>query len=536
MKMANKKIRYLTTKMLLLVLIVLLPLNLILIYSTQKIFRAAEEQVDLTVQNLTEVYMNRLDMDIQQIDYYLYKNNSENTDFITLRETEDEITYINTKQKVFQEMTKEMMITSNVESYFVYVGKWDDYVISTTPTIKRQDLLSVLEQDMQPLSWRIVKLNEGTYLYKIIKLRDAYYGAFIDLEKIIDEISTSLNYESSEINFVSNDPVSKKEGYLLTATESERANIELTIQISTREIFKNLSYWEKGQMVIAILLLSLIPIMYFVIQKWMLIPLKQLNSAHRELEIGNEDYRIAKEPSSVEFQEAFFSFNKMANNIHSLKLEKIEKELLEKKLMLNNLQLQIRPHFLMNTFNLIFNLASEGKDEGIKELVLYLSAYFRHIYANGDELVVFSKETELIEGYIQAAKIRYSDKVEISYHIDPDVYLVGVPPLLIHNFIENIVNHGMKGQQVIHIMLSAEYYDGQVVFMISDDGNGMSQELVGSINEEKYFVDNDRTHLGILNSAMRLKHFYGSAASIQVESELGSGTVFTISFPYALEV
>ena len=86
----------------------------------------------------------------------------------------------------------------------------------------------------------------------------------------------------------------------------------------------------------------------------------------------------------------------------------------------------------------------------------------------------------------------------------------------------------------MHIMLCAEYNDRMVTFQISDNGVGMEEDVVAKMNSSQWVHENS-THVGIANSIRRLQYSYGEMAQFQVESELGEGTVFTISFPYNLE-
>ena len=221
----------------------------------------------------------------------------------------------------------------------------------------------------------------------------------------------------------------------------------------------------------------------------------------------------------------------MSNNIYSLRLHNMKQELEKNRLQLNNLQLQIRPHFLLNMFKIIYNFTMDGNVDDIREVVLYLSDYFRGIFQHGNDLEYFSKEMMLIEEYIKVAKIRYQGFVEFSSQIDPDVYEIKIPPLLIHNFIENIISHAMIPGKTVHIMMSAEYADGIVTFVIGDDGSGMTVEEVERVNGEHFWESDERVHVGLKNSLERIRFFYGTDAEIYVESVVDEGTVFTVSFP-----
>lgn len=534
----DKKVkRHLTSKILMISIVFILPLNLIFFWAVQRSISKVGQQIRLSLQNVTDVYMDALDKDMERVDYYLYSSYISNTNFITLLNTKDELQYQNAKYSCIRNMQDEISLSLNCEVLFYYHGKRDEYIMSCGEGGKKEKFCGFLQDNLETaMEWVIAEVKEETYLVRITKVGNVYYGAFINLDDFVRSVTAAVNYESVSVSMEKKQETAGKENNVIVASqESSRADARLCVKVTTKEIVRMLSVWEWGMAIMAILSIGMIPLLYMVMKKWVLSPLNELNYAHHELEIGNEEYRIEKDGNSLEFLEAYRSFNEMADNIYSLKLENMEKKLAAQQLALDNLQLQIRPHFLLNTFNLIYSLASEEDVDNVKELVIYLSGYFRHIFRSGKELELFQKELTLIEGYMKAAKLRYPGMLDISYQIDPDVCLVRVPPLLIHNFIENVVKHALVKDRVIYIMLTTEYSDGEVNFVISDNGAGMEDEKVKMINEEKYTQNGSGTFVGLRNAAMRLKYFYGDAANIRVESELHYGTVFTVTFPYNLE-
>ena len=533
----DKKIRrHLTSKILIIITVFILPLNLIFFMTVQRSIEKVEQQIRLSLQNVADVYMDSLDKDMKRVEYYLYSSYISNTDFVTLLNTKDELQYQNAKYRCIRDMQDEISLSLNCEILFYYHGRRDEYIMSCGEGGKKEIFCRFLRENMENTKeWGIFDVNADTYLVRMNKVGNVYYGAFINLDDFVRTVSAAVNYESVSVSMEKKQETKERESAIAAFQESSRADARLCVVVTTKEIVRMLSVWEWGMTVMAILSIGMIPLLYMVMKKWVLSPLKELNLAHHELEVGNEGYRIEKEGNSLEFLEVYRSFNEMADNIYSLKLENMEKKLAAKQLALTNLQLQIRPHFLFKTFNLIYNLASEKDVENIKELVLYLSGYFRHIFHSGKELELFQKELTLIEGYMKAAKLRYPGMLDISYQIDPEVCLVRVPPLLIHNFIENVVKHALIKGRIIHIMLTAEYTSGEVNFLISDNGAGMEAEKVRMINEGQFMENEERIFVGLRNAAMRLRYFYGETASIRVESELDYGTVFSVTFPYDLE-
>ena len=210
------------------------------------------------------------------------------------------------------------------------------------------------------------------------RINQLFCGAFIRLEDRLEEVRDSVNFENCQVYFAEEDP-GEDPDYLTVTKAGARADASLVIRVDRDMISRELGLWEKGLIILAVLFLGMIPLLYFTIRRWVLLPLK---------------------------------------------LENMEKELAKKRLQLNNLQLQIRPHFLLNTFNIMYNLASEKEVDSLKELILYLSYYFRHIFRSGKELELFQKELVLIPGYMKVAKIRYPGALEFTCQMDPEVMLV----------------------------------------------------------------------------------------------------------------
>lgn len=104
----------------------------------------------------------------------------------------------------------------------------------------------------------------------------------------------------------------------------------------------------------------LIPILYALIQRLLLHPLRVLNQAQKRLRNGDLDCRITEKANSIEYEHSFQSFNKMADRIQDLKIEVYEKELDRKQMELSNLQLQDPPPFSPEYIQSDLHAGSEG--------------------------------------------------------------------------------------------------------------------------------------------------------------------------------
>lgn len=522
----------------LLIIICILPLNIFVLVDALNMTREVKTQVSLSTKNVADAYINTLDNLMENTDYLLYDLTSNNSDMLKLFMQAGDTDYENSRYRCIWKLNDLTQLRSEGDGIFVYLTKTKDLILSiNTAYTKSRSALSEFfsNEDNMALTkrWHIEDIGGQQWLVRIVQRRDSYYGAVINLDIHRENLMGDLNYESGNAWF-SEGAEDEASGQVLITSHSDNAELALNISLSSQEILSRLSYTKKGAFLLAIIFFGMIPVLYTFMRKMLLNPVKCLNNAHFQLQ-NNPDYRITEHANTLEMDGAYDSFNEMADNIRTLKIENMEKELAKNKMELDNLQLQIRPHFLLNTFNLIYVLSERKNYGAIRELILYLSDYFRYIYRSTKALELFDKELRLIEGYINAANIRYPGLIHMIYQIDPEVHMMRVPPLLIHNFIENSINHGMVQDQPLHITLFAGYADGVVTFQISDDGAGMDRTTVEEINEDRYMGEGSRVHVGLRNSIRRLKYFYGEDASLQADSTLNEGTVFTLTIPYDLE-
>lgn len=530
----------LTTKLAVLILCLILPVNIIAIQFVLNMQHEMEKQISLSTMNVINVYTGFLDTEMEKADNYLYEILNNDKDGIELLNQTKTFEARNAWVWTAQKLQKNLPDGNGVNGYFIYRPEMDDLLFACSngnmeaKQIFRDSLLDNIRQEKIKKKWSLLEVGERQYAARVNQLKGVYFGSFIDLEEIRNNVAGDMTYDNAEVSFSQEKEKTTEKNQIVVSSDTKRGDFDLTVTVKNVSIMNSLSLSRVIQFLMVGICLLAIPVLYIVLKKWVMIPVGELNKAHLELEKGNREYRITDQADSYEMQSAFDSFNQMADNIHDLRIENMEKELEKQNLELQNLQLQIRPHFLLNTFNLIYNLASRGEAESVQNVILYLSDYFRYLFRSGRNLELFSKELELIKKYMESVQIRYPDRIDIYYEIDPDVLMVRVPPLLIHNFVENVIQHGIPDDRSVVIILSAEYMDGEVHIEISDNGMGMEEEKVRKINAGQ-FEEKKGKNVGLKNSVKRLKYFYGEQASLHVESEEGEGTTMTIIFPYDLE-
>lgn len=532
------KKKYSLQKMLLLLLITLiLPLNIISIIISSIIINDAMTSIKNSIEVTLESYTGSIGQVIYNTNYQLYDLLNNNTAGTTFSSRSASLDYELAKNSLSRILLNSQQLIQQADVFYFCRTDLEDLLIIPHNTTIYDRYLN--EHDYTKITaengvWHLAQLEEGTYLTRQQLDSNVAYGAFINLDTRIQNLPEDIQYPVTDITF-SSEPVSESAGQIVISSKCSNASVYLNVILNQSVFNRNISILRWILILLSAFYVILIPLLYRFLRRWIVCPLEELNTAHAKLQNGMEDYRITASANSIEFIQAYTSFNNMAISLQSLKLEKISNELVRKQMLLDNLQLQIRPHFLLNTFNLIYSMLQAQKTAPAQEILLYISEYFRYLFKYDQNLVLFPKEWELIEQYMTISKYQYADAFTFQYSLDPEISLVRIPPLLLHNFMENILKHALTGRKVVHIMVSGFYENGIVTFQIADDGCGMSQEEVTLINSGNFEDYARGQHVGIRNSMKRLKYFYNNQGTVSVESTIGEGTLFTITFPFDLE-
>jgi two-component system sensor histidine kinase AlgZ len=110
---------------------------------------------------------------------------------------------------------------------------------------------------------------------------------------------------------------------------------------------------------------------------------------------------------------------------------------------LSQLQARIRPHFLFNTLNSAIALVRQ--DPARAETILEdLSDLFRHALLEPGDAVTLAEEIDLAKRYLDIEQVRFGERLQVEWSLDPAAAAARVPPLLLQPLVENAVKHGVE--------------------------------------------------------------------------------------------
>lgn len=171
---------------------------------------------------------------------------------------------------------------------------------------------------------------------------------------------------------------------------------------------------------------------------------------------------------------------------------------------------QLNPHFLFNTLNNLYALALKKSDDTPK-VIQKLSEILDYIlYRCNDEFVSLNKEIELIENYLSLEKIRYADRVKISFSKN----VTGqekVAPLLLLTFVENAFKHGVAN----------EMNQANIDINISKKGEQLLFKVENS-KPKAMETKEKRESIGLTNIKKQLELLYPKAYDLIIENTTNS--------------
>jgi LytS/YehU family sensor histidine kinase len=205
---------------------------------------------------------------------------------------------------------------------------------------------------------------------------------------------------------------------------------------------------------------------------------------------------------------AYFAFHYFQRGrreeIRNLRLETANREN-----QLGTLRSQLNPHFMFNALNGIRALVDEDPEQA-KRAITQLSAILRNAMTTVRRRTVpLGEELDIVKAYLALEAMRFEERLQVSFDVDPELTRAPVPPMLLQTLVENAVKHGIakltKGGEV---RISVHRGLNGLVMMVANSGTYVPGVVTG-------------TGIGLSNTRKRLALLYGTNAALRIEQRNG---------------
>ena len=260
---------------------------------------------------------------------------------------------------------------------------------------------------------------------------------------------------------------------------------------------------------------------------------KPIEELHRAIdEVGNNNLGV--KVSSKYDDELGQLVSKFDNMVRALKIN--QEQMVENQRELNEaqirmLQAQLNPHFLCNTLDTMKWISKINKVPQVALMSTNLADILRFCISP-QEFVLFERELEVLERYIEIQKIRLSDDFELKLDVPEEIYCCLVPKMILQPIVENAILHGLEGVKKGEIRVAAKVKQNDILeITVEDNGNGLPKDMVGSYcHKDK---DKLKGHLGLYNVDTILVKYYGEGFGLYLENiEDGCGARVTATLPF----
>jgi two-component system LytT family sensor kinase len=190
---------------------------------------------------------------------------------------------------------------------------------------------------------------------------------------------------------------------------------------------------------------------------------------------------------------------------------------------LDSLRMQLHPHFLFNTLNGIVGLVRDHENEAAVNMLVGLSDLLRHALEHSDQQEVeLREELEFIKLYLNIQQMRFCDRLQLEFNIDPGTMKALVPNLILQPLAENALRHGISrklGSGTVRISSTIE--DGSLRLSVYDNGAGLPDDwqLKSSCG------------IGLANTVARLQQLYNDNHSLDISNRDEGGVEVVIVMP-----
>ncbi len=210
-----------------------------------------------------------------------------------------------------------------------------------------------------------------------------------------------------------------------------------------------------------------------------------------------------------------------------------EAELKEKENELRILENQVNPHFILNTLQCICGIATTYNAQEVVDIATAMGKIFEYSL-RAPENVTLRQEMNIVQEYLEIVDIRFENRFIWDMDIQEELLDARMPKMILQPLVENAIYHGLekKGRGIVQIF--CEEGEGGLWIHIWDNGAGIEAKKLEKIKEflqderEMHRISMKVKRIGIANTCLRIKNFFGSAYGIEIDSIEGSGTEVTI--------
>lgn len=321
--------------------------------------------------------------------------------------------------------------------------------------------------------------------------------------------------------------------YTLVACYSEYLNITYGQLLSTVDLERIPTIFLNFIVIFALATAVSLVVLSLSIRRHVNRPTHKLLSAFGTTGEGRFDTRISSKNYAWEYQALIDRFNEMNQQIQELITTNYEHSINLQRAQLKQLQAQINPHFLYNSFFLLRQMVRSNDRAMCMNFCSCLGRYFQYITDNDNDTATLAEEYEHATNYLSIQQMRFEDVLEADIQPLPE-NLAGmeVLRLTLQPLFENIMTHSRWTDGNLRRIRFSIVEDGRNIHLVvEDNGEGVTDEHLAAVEGHLHLDVPVAETSGLDNIHRRLRLHYGEESGLSVGRSSLGGFSATITLP-----
>ena len=411
------------------------------------------------------------------------------------------------------------------------------YLCASYPTISP-------DPDAEPLYTLLISLNMDALKQRLLSFNSYESGtaAFYNgqhgwmLQKgsaeLAEQIISNASVLSALVQGGSQRISYQGMNYLTVGSHSEYLNMSFFSCVAEKDVFGGL--WHYRMLFSVFFLVMLVVAGAFSVGSYYLIrrPMKRLVKSLRKVEKGDLSIRIQHKMND-EYAYLYDTFNSMADALENLIEINYKQTLLTQQAQMRQLQTQINPHFLYNSFFTLYRMTKDEDYETVTEFLEYLSNYYHYITRDARQEVTLREDIAHAENYAHIQQIRFARRLQVILDDPPPVtQRMEVPRLIVQPLLENAFGHGLKDVDeggILH--LSYQQMEDGLCICVENNGADLDQESLDALRFRMEDPSDKVEVTGLINIHRRMRLRFGEKAGVRVDAREGGGVSVRLMIP-----
>lgn len=522
------------------------------------------------MQQLATLHMQQVYEEYSKISYDMRRLFMENQELIAKAQGEDKKISIYAKNNLVGRVNYSFGGTKELHPFFYFektketlTGDW-----LAMEDAKESGILDVVlervrqEEGMQVdlYRWEYFVHKGSYYLLRAYQYNDVWFICYVPAKRIITSLEASFQKKDTKVILFSEDGVllsgkEKLEKWKLSETVLQEEGNSYRFPLDRFQVVRekspqlgvSIAMVMKGYgglaRIVAIqavlffmvfLTLAVFIMMNLYTKKRIIAPVQKFVRGLKNYQEKNgvEELSVSDIHELEQVNEQFRNF---VHQIGALKISVYEEKLLRQKMENDNLKLQLKPHFFLNTLGMICGLLDQGRIEEGKQMCMASIRYLRYLFRADMESVPIHEVVLHVEDYMEIMKLRYPGEIETDIYVEEEVKHCCIPPLIIQTLVENSLKYGKQPDRTLEISvtITIELKDENRVLCInvSDNGKGFQEEYLKIWQQGKELEQREGRHIGIANIRARLAFVFEGEASIKFYNSPLGGAVAELYLP-----